>query len=172
MYVSDVTTYLYTHHVHYGEIPLPDSQSPLTRLENVSIPSNQLAKSVMLNTADEMIMVVIPASSQLLLEGLEDELNIGPLTLAKEHHIATRFPDCELGQMPPIPELYGMDVYISDELMQSDHIYFSSGHHDCLLKVLLHDYEDLVQPFVHLANNSTASLSLAIKSTSADLRDI
>jgi len=58
--------------------------------------------------------------------------------------------------MPPFGNLFGMEVFVSEELEADDEIAFNAGAHTELLRLSYDDYKKLVHPKV-------AKLSLAVK---------
>ena len=68
--------------------------------------------------------------------------------LASEIEFQQRFPDCELGAMPPFGNLFDMDVYVDHKLTQDDNISFNAGSHSEILKLSFRDYDQLVKPKV------------------------
>ncbi|HPA73846.1 MAG TPA: YbaK/EbsC family protein, partial [Spirochaetota bacterium] len=57
-----------------------------------------------------------------------------------------RFPDCEVGAMPPFGNLYGMEVLVSKDLARDEYIAFNAGSHTSLIKMKYSDYEKAVSP--------------------------
>lgn len=70
------------------------------------------------------------------------------MTLAKESEFKDRFPECDIGAMPPFGNLYGMPVYVDESLTKDKDIAFNAGSHDELLQVSYADFERLVKPKV------------------------
>ena len=70
------------------------------------------------------------------------------MELAHEQEFRDRFPDCEVGAMPPFGNLYGMDVYVEEALSWDDVIGFNAGSHSEIVKLAYRDYENLVHPKV------------------------
>ena len=103
-----------------------------------------------------MAMVVLPASRQLDFELLRQLTGTRDVELAGEKEFAGLFPECEIGAMPPFGNLYGMDVYVSEELEDDDEIAFNAGAHTELLRLSYENYKRLVHPRV-------AKLSLSVK---------
>ena len=120
------------------------------------VPGKELAKTVMVNIAGKMAMVILPASRQLDFERLREITDTRDVELAGEKEFAGLFPECEIGAMPPFGNLYGMDVYVSEELESDDEIAFNAGAHTELLRLSYEDYKRLVKPKV-------AKLSLEVK---------
>ncbi len=110
------------------------------------VPGKELAKTVMVNIAGKMAMVILPASRQLDFECLREITDTRDVELAGEKEFAGLFPECEIGAMPPFGNLYGMDVYVSEELEGDDEIAFNAGAHNELLRLSYEDYKKLVHP--------------------------
>jgi Ala-tRNA(Pro) deacylase len=110
------------------------------------VPGKELAKTVMVNIAGKMAMVILPASRQLDFERLREITDTRDVELAGEKEFAGLFPECEIGAMPPFGNLYGMDVYVSEELESDDEIAFNAGAHNELLRLSYEDYKKLVHP--------------------------
>ncbi len=48
--------------------------------------------------------------------------------------------------MPPFGNLYGMDVYVAEQLAEDDEIAFNAGSHTQIIQMAFGDYERLVKP--------------------------
>ena len=68
--------------------------------------------------------------------------------LASEEDFKDRFPECEVGAMPPFGNIYGMDVYVAASLAEDEEIAFNAGTHTELIRLDYQDFERLVQPRV------------------------
>lgn len=112
------------------------------------IPGNELAKSVIVDIDGEMAMAVLPGSQKVDVDLLRDALGARDVTLARESAFKDRFPECDLGAMPPFGNLYGMPVYVADSLAEDEEIAFNAGSHTELVKMSYRDFERLVQPRV------------------------
>lgn len=112
------------------------------------VSGRDFAKTVIVMNEDEMAMVVLPASRRVLLSELRDLLESSHVRLASEAEFKDRFPDCEVGAMPPLGNLYGMKTYVSGNLAEEREIAFNAGTHTEVIKLGYEDYERLVQPVV------------------------
>ena len=112
------------------------------------IPGKELAKAVIVEIDGKMAMAVVPGSQKVDLDLLRDALGAERVTLAKEGEFKDRFPECDLGAMPPFGNLYGMPVYVADSLTEDEEIAFSAGSHTQVVKMSYRDFERLVQPEV------------------------
>ena len=69
------------------------------------ISGKEIAKTVMIKIQGKMGMAVLPASYIVDFESLKKIFGTGNVFLATENEFKDRFPDCELGAMPPFGNL-------------------------------------------------------------------
>ena len=110
------------------------------------IPGRAMAKTVIVKLDGRLTMAVLPSSEMVDLELLADAAFAQRAELADEDEFRDRFPDCELGAMPPFGNLYGMDVYVADSLAEDDEIAFNAGSHTEVIRMAYPDYARLVKP--------------------------
>jgi Ala-tRNA(Pro) deacylase len=110
------------------------------------ISGKKLAKTVMIKIDGKMAMAVLPASYNIDFNSLKEIFGTGNVLLATEPEFKNRFPDCELGAMPPFGNLYDMEVYVAESLTFDKEIAFNAGSHTELIKLSYADYERLVKP--------------------------
>lgn len=94
------------------------------------------------------VMIVLPASCRADLATLRRVTGRPHLELAAEEEIASLFPDCELGAMPPFGNLYGLEVYVDACFPRNKPIAFQAGNHHEVVKIAYPDYQWAVKPFV------------------------
>jgi len=94
----------------------------------------------------KMAMAVLPASYHIDFEILKEIFGTRKVELATESEFKYRFPDCELGAMPPFGNLYDMEVYLAESLSEDEEIAFNAGSHTELIKLSYSDYQRLVEP--------------------------
>src|SRR4051794_39103796 len=112
------------------------------------IPGHQMAKVVIVDLDGEMAMAVLPADQKVALRDLREVTGSDQAKFASELDFQERFPDCEIGAMPPFGNLYGMEVYVAESLTQNDQIAFNAGSHTEVIKMAYRDFARLVQPKV------------------------
>jgi Ala-tRNA(Pro) deacylase len=118
----------------------------LAAAEHVS--GKRVAKVVVALTGGKMVMLVLPASSQVDFDRAGAALGAGDLRLAREEEFASAFPDCEVGAMPPFGNLYGVPVYVDTGLAQAEEIVFPVGSHTERMRLRFGDFRNLVDPVV------------------------
>ena len=143
-------------HIKYVTIRHSPAYTAQATAQSAHIPGDELAKTVMLEVDDKLVMVVLPASEQLDLDLAGKEMKAKDIRLAEEREFQSSFPDCELGAMPPFGNLYGFDVYVTEALTNDERIAFNAGTHEELLEMEYDDFARLVQPRVLHVSSSHA----------------
>lgn len=110
------------------------------------VDSRDFAKTIIVKIAGQMAMIVLPANRKIVLPELRELLGRHDVDLATEDEFRNRFPDCELGAMPPFGNLYGLPVYVSQSLADESEIAFNAGTHAEVIKMAFADYAPLVKP--------------------------
>jgi Ala-tRNA(Pro) deacylase len=116
--------------------------------KSAHISGSDFAKTVIVKIGGEMTMVVLPAHRKIVLAELRDLLLSDDVELASEDEFIGRFPDCELGAMPPFGVLYDMRVFMDQSLTKYTEIAFNAGTHREVIKMEMDDYMRLAKPTV------------------------
>ena len=112
------------------------------------IPGREMAKVVMLRDGRDYLMAVVSAPYHVGLDRLRRATRRPGLRLASETEFAGLFPECDPGAMPPFGNLYGMPVWVDEELAHDDEIAFNAGSHDETVHMKYGDFARLVHPTV------------------------
>jgi Ala-tRNA(Pro) deacylase len=148
MAINKLKEFLDSKHIQYIVI----SHSPAFTAQQIAasahVKGKELAKTVMVKIDGNLAMAVLPASQKVDLERLREAADAEQVELASEREFRDRFPDCDLGAMPPFGNLYGLDVYVADTLTDDEEIAFNAGSFTELVRMAYRDFEQLVQPEV------------------------
>ena len=112
------------------------------------VPGKDLAKTVMVKVDGELAMAVLPAPLQIDFARFKEGLAGAKVELAGEQDFRDKFPECEVGAMPPFGNLYGMQVFADRHITEDDEIAFNACTHTELIKLQYKDYQRLVKPKV------------------------
>jgi Ala-tRNA(Pro) deacylase len=112
------------------------------------VTGRDFAKTVVVNVEGDLSLVVLPANRRLVLYDLREMLDNARVQLASEDEFRSRFPDCEIGAMPPFGNLYDMPVFVASSLIDEPEIAFNAGNHTEVIKMAYRDFERLVNPTV------------------------
>lgn len=110
------------------------------------ISGKELAKVVMIMADIKLLMAVVPASCRVDLTKLGVLLHLNNIRTASEDEFKDIFPDCELGAMPPLGNLYHLDVWIDETFHSHPGIIFNAGTHAETIQMSFADFERLVHP--------------------------
>src|SRR5438128_11332509 len=81
------------------------------------VPGRRWAKTVVCMADDQPIQVVVAADMIVDLERLRELTRARVVRLGTEDEMATLYPECEPGAMPPFGPLYGQRVYVDTTLV-------------------------------------------------------
>lgn len=146
MPIGKLTNFLDDQHVKYVTIQHSKAFTAQEVAASAHIPGKELAKTVIVEIDGSTAMAVLPASYRINLGRLKEASGAKQVQLASEDDFKDLFPGCETGAMPPFGNLYDMDVYVEESLMDDDEIAFNAGSHTELIKLSYQDFERLVHP--------------------------
>jgi len=107
---------------------------------------SEMAKVVMIELDDDLVMGVIRGNDKISLNKVRDSLGARHARLATEDEFISRFPECEIGAMPPFGNLFGLKVYVDPALEKDEYIYFNAGNHVQTVRLKYKDFATLVKP--------------------------
>ena len=116
--------------------------------QSLHMPGRAMAKVVIIELDGKMAMAVLPATRKVVVQDVRELTGCEDVKFASEAEFKARFPDCEVGAMPPFGNLYNMDVYVADELTLNKEIAFNAGSHVEVIRMGYDDFERLVKPKV------------------------
>lgn len=111
-------------------------------------PGKEFAKAVIVRMHGKLAMAVLPSNHVVDVERMGSALGDAEVVLASEEEFEGLCPDCEGGAIPPFGNLYGLDVYVSPELVTKERISCVAGHHAEAIRLRYRDFERLVKPTV------------------------
>ena len=148
MPARQLSEYLDSRAVKYVTIQHSPAFTAQEVAQSTHMAGSDFAKTIVVSTDAGMAMVVLPANRKIVLSDLREMLGDQDLKLASEDEFISRFPDCELGAMPPFGNLYGLPVYVCQTLAEEPEIAFNAGTHREVIKMSYQDFAELVQPTV------------------------
>src|SRR5215472_19042683 len=110
------------------------------------VPPSEVAKVVVLRSSERFLLAVLPATRHLDVERLRALVGDPQLRLATEAEFADAFPECELGAIPPIGELFGLPLWVDDSLGRETETVFSAGTHRETVHLAYRDFVRLAKP--------------------------
>src|SRR3954468_9434927 len=117
MPAKKLKTFLDEHRVKYISILHSPAYTAPEIAASADVSGNSFAKTVIVKLDGELAMVVVPANRKIVLSEVREMMLSDKVELATEAEFQARFPDCELGAMPPFGNLYGIPVYVAKSLV-------------------------------------------------------
>lgn len=142
-----ITSFLHDHGAPYRQHTHPPAFTAQEIAHAQHTSGRLLAKTVMLWAGNELLMAVVPASHQIAMAELERLLG-RPVRLAHEKEFRTVFPGCDVGAMPPLGNLYHLEVWVDEALRSCPTIHFNAGTHTDTIEMSFADFDKLVHPHV------------------------
>jgi Ala-tRNA(Pro) deacylase len=112
------------------------------------VSGDAVAKAVMVIVDGEMGMAVLPASYLVNLDLIKKQLGAKEVKLATEKEFKDRFPDCDVGALPPFGNLYGIPIYADARLSEEIDLAFCGGTHTELIRMPFEEFKRLADPRV------------------------
>jgi len=148
MPVKSLKNFLDKHNVRYIVCQHSPAYTAQEIAQSAHICGKMLAKTVIILMDGAMAMTVMPANSKVRWDRLIKAMGTDFIELADEDEFKDAFPDCELGAMPPFGNLFGMSVYMDEELICNDEIAFCAGSHSETIRMSTVDFMEYVRPVV------------------------
>ncbi len=93
-------------------------------------------------------IAVVPVDGYVNLEELKTILGASRVRLASEKELSDRFPECEVGAMPPFGELFDLTVYVDCGLALEDFIAFYAGTKREVIQMTFENFRRLAHPVI------------------------
>lgn len=104
------------------------------------------AKTVLLSVGGQLAMMVVPAPVTVDLERAAHVLGDNEVRLASEVEFVSVFADCEPGAEPPFGQLYGVPVFLDEQLRARERMVCRDGSHTQSIVLAVNDYVRVVGP--------------------------
>jgi len=134
--------------VEYMCLSHPPAFTAQELARHVKIAGDCVVKTVIIELDGKIAMLVMPANCRIRWDRLSQILDTDFVALADEQEFKGRFPDCELGAMPPFGNLFQMSVYCAEALTKQPELAFAAGAHTESIHMKTSDFLDLVRPMV------------------------
>jgi Ala-tRNA(Pro) deacylase len=140
--------YLNDQSIDYEVMTHERTDSSSRTAEASHVPSDCLAKGVVLTREGGYVVAVLPASCKVQLDAIEQMLHC-PVALATEEEFSALFPDCDPGAVPPVGAAYAVDCIVDNRLEQQADIYLEAGDHRSLIHMRGIQFHELMKDAPH-----------------------
>lgn len=111
------------------------------------LPGRRVAKVVIAFAGHRPAMLVLAADRRVHVGALWQMVGWEHVRLASEDEMEGLFPDCEVGAMPALGNLYGLPVYLDTDLAKEPEITFLAGSHTESVTIPIAAFERVARPF-------------------------
>jgi Ala-tRNA(Pro) deacylase len=131
-----VTGYLDEKAIEYEVIEHEQRYTAAAEARAAGVVPADAAKDVVLRDGDAFVLAVIPASERLDLKKAQSVLGAeGRPQLATEQELAERFPEFEVGALPPFGPIHQVPQLVDQRLLDHERIVCAAGDHRHSLRV-------------------------------------
>jgi Ala-tRNA(Pro) deacylase len=124
----------------YELIQHPHTETARGEARVLGVTPEEVAKTVILKTADGYARVVVPASERVAVSKVRALLDLDTDTrLATEAELAAAYPEFELGAVPPLGGPAGDTIIVDRRLAERERLVFEAGSHDESVRVATED---------------------------------
>ncbi|AOE87629.1 aminoacyl-tRNA deacylase [Pseudomonas sp. TCU-HL1] len=131
--ITQLQNSLMQHQTRFDVLNHAASMTTREAARRAGVPPQQMAKPVILDDFQgHWLMAVVPASRHVDLEKVR-RLTHRHWRLVHERDFGQRFANCDVGAIPAVGNLFGLDTLVDQSLTEQPDIYFESGRHDELV---------------------------------------
>ena len=141
---ASLNQYLEQQSVDFQLVGHPHTGSSMETAAAAHVPGDRLAKAVVLNDGESFLIIVVPSDYHVHLGRLHKHLG-REVGLATEEELAALFPDCDVGAVPPLGQVYGVRTLVDSMLFSMPEVFFESGDHEHLVKVSGEQFRTLLK---------------------------
>jgi Ala-tRNA(Pro) deacylase len=141
-----ISDYLRSRHIPFQTLLHQPTPSATKLAQSVHVPGRQVAKSVLLKTADRYVLAVLPSTHRIDVPQLSLVLDSPELRLATEDEVERVFNDCERGALPPFGRLYGLKTVVDASLAGGAEIVIEGNLRHQGVRMRYRDFEAIEAP--------------------------
>lgn len=151
--------YLKQNGIRYAHSIHPPAYTAMEVASAERVLPHDLAKTVVYFGDNGPGMVVVPADYNVDLNEVRRLLGLSEVRLATEAELVELFPDCEVGAMPPLGNLFDIPVLIDESIAIEKFMAFSAGTHRDVIRMSVADFHRLVNPLIAVCADRITALA-------------
>jgi Ala-tRNA(Pro) deacylase len=152
-----IRDYLDSQNVPYETLHHSQAFTAQEVAHSLHVSGKKCVKAVAARGDNKPVLVVMPASYRLNFQELQAALKAKETVILAENELVGLFPDCDLGAVPPLGNLYGMDVWVDRAVANTERILFCAGTHEDCIRMRYSDFAKVTLPLLgHFSEPMTA----------------
>ena len=133
--MTTLTDYLDAQAVEYEVLEHDRAVTGIEEAHALGLKADEVLKTVICDTKGDHVALVVPSGERLDMELVHEVLDDPDATLAKEGEISRDFGEFELGALPPVAQLLGVDVIVDTTVRDHGPVIFAAGTQTTSVKV-------------------------------------
>jgi Ala-tRNA(Pro) deacylase len=133
--MSGVREHLERQGVTFEPIAHKQTYTSIAEARVLGINAAEVIKTIAVRVEGGYALMVVPSTCRLDMHLVQDVVNDRHARLATEEELQQRFPDVELGALPPLGSLLGAPVHVDPEVFGHDTVVFAAGSQTESVKV-------------------------------------
>ncbi len=146
--MHDLLRYLDSNKVEYRVVEHSLAYSAHEVAVSTLVPERELAKAILVSVDGRFWMTALRADHRVNTQMIKRAFGSKQVHLAHEEDLGTLFPDCQIGAMPPLGNLYGLPVMVDESLAEDEEIVFNACTHTRVIRMKFKDFKELVKPVI------------------------
>jgi Ala-tRNA(Pro) deacylase len=152
-----IRDYLDSQNVPYETLHHSQAFTAQEVAHSLHVSGKKCVKAVVASGDDKLVILVMPASYRVNFQELKSTLKANQLEMLVESELVGLFPDCDVGAVPPLGNLYGIDVWVDRAVANSEKVLFCAGTHEDCIRMRYSDFAKLTRPYLgHFSEPGTA----------------
>jgi len=143
--MSLTTEFLERRGVPFEAISHEKAFTSIDEARALGIHADEVVKTLLLDTPAGHVLTAIPGDRRLDMKLVEEAVGARRAHLATEAEIEREYPEYELGCLPPIGSLLGVQEYVDPDVTRHETIVFAAGSQTESVKVRTRDLFDREQ---------------------------
>ena len=144
----NVQDFLKNRKIPFEKVEHAPTYTAQTLAQEVHVPGQEVAKTVLLHVDDQFMVAVLPATRSVDCARLAEFLAAKRVDLADEEQCGERFSDCELGVVPPFGSKYGLRTLVDRSLLADEQITFEGNNHHEAIRMSCDDFVAIEDPIL------------------------
>lgn len=146
--MHDLLRYLDSNKVEYRVKEHAPAYSAHDVAVSTLISERELAKAILVSVDGRFWMTVLRTDHRVNTQMIKRAFGAKQVHLAHEEDLESLFPDCQIGAMPPLGNLYGLPVMVDESLAEDEEIVFNACTHTRVIRMKFKDFKELVKPVI------------------------
>jgi Ala-tRNA(Pro) deacylase len=125
--MTTLTDYLDAEHIHYEVLQHERAFTGINEARALGIEADEVLKTVILDSRGTHIALVLPGGERLDMGLVRSAVDDPNATLAIEEELTLDFGGFELGALPPVASLLGIDMIVDPTVKDHGPVIFAAG---------------------------------------------